>query len=133
MFLENTWNRVVEWFKDRSERGRLVRSFNETAREAFVSGQAPTALKASISRGLPAYRHEFSAWMNTGFRIQALAGRELTKAEIVFIGEVVLANETLVRRLVVLEWDTLEVHGDHGRYGCRWCLADYANIGKFIE
>lgn len=133
MFLENTWNRVVEWFKDRSERGRLVRSFNEAAREAFVSGQAPTALKASISRGLPAYRHEFSAWMNTGFRIQALAGRELTKAEIVFIGEVVLANETLVRRLVVLGWDTLEVHGDHGRYGCRWCLADYANIGKFIE
>ena len=133
MFLENTWNRVVEWFKDRSERGRLVRSFNETAREAFVSGQAPTALKASISRGLPAYRHEFSAWMNTGFRFQALAGRELTKAEIVFIGEVVLANETLVRRLVVLGWDTLEVHGDHGRYGCRWCLADYANIGKFIE
>ena len=133
MFLENTWNRVVEWFKDRSERGRLVRSFNETAREAFVSGQAPTALKASISRGLPAYRHEFSAWMNTGFRIQALAGRELTKAEIVFIGEVVLANETLVRRLVVLGWDMLEVHGDHGRYGCRWCLADYANIGKFIE
>ena len=133
MFLENTWNRVVEWFKDRSERGRLVRSFNETARESFVSGQAPTALKASISRGLPAYRHEFSAWMNTGFRIQALAGRELTKAEIVFIGEVVLANETLVRRLVVLGWDTLEVHGDHGRYGCRWCLADYANIGKFIE
>ena len=133
MFLENTWNRVVEWFKDRSERGRLVRSFNETAREAFVSGQAPTALKASISRGLPAYRHEFSAWMNTGFRIQALAGRELTKAEIVFIGEVVLANETLGRRLVVLGWDTLEVHGDHGRYGCRWCLADYANIGKFIE
>lgn len=133
MFLENTWNRVVEWFKDRSERGRLVRSFNETAREAFISGQAPTALKASISRGLPAYRHEFSAWMNTGFRIQALAGRELTKAEIVFIGEVVLANETLVRRLVVLGWDTLEVHGDHGRYGCRWCLADYVNIGKFIE
>lgn len=133
MFLENTWNRVVEWFKDRSERGRLVRSFNETAREAFISGQAPTALKASISRGLPAYRHEFSVWMNTGFRIQALAGRELTKAEIVFIGEVVLANETLVRRLVVLGWDTLEVHGDHGRYGCRWCLADYANIGKFIE
>ena len=70
MFFENTWNRIIEWFKDRSERARLVRSFNEAAREAFVTGRAPTALRASISRGDSAYKHEFSAWFNTGFRIQ---------------------------------------------------------------
>ncbi len=133
MMLENTWCRIVEWFKDRSERGKLVREFNKMARDAFLSGEAPTALKATISRGLPEYKHEFSAWMNTGFRIQALAGRALTKEETVFIGQVVLSNVTLVRRLVVLGWDTLEVHSDQGRYGCRWCLADYAQIGKFIE
>lgn len=132
MLFENTWNQIVGWFRDRSERSRLLRDFNENARQAFTSGHAPTALKASISRGESSYKHEFSAWMNTGFRIQALTGRELSKDEILFIGKVVLSNETLVRRLIVLGWDTLEIHGDCGCYGCRWRLTDYAQIGKFI-
>lgn len=65
MIFENAWNRITEWFKDRSERGKLVRAFNEAARFAFVTGAAPTALKATISRGDSAYKHEFSAWLNT--------------------------------------------------------------------
>lgn len=129
----NAWNQLVSWFKDRSERSRLIRNFNDNARRAFVEGDAPTVLKASISRGMSAYKHEFSAWMNTGFRIQALTGRELSKDEMVFIGQVVLADETLVRRLIVLGWDTLEVHDDQGRYGCRWRLTDYAQIGRFLQ
>ena len=32
----NTWNKIISWFRDRSERNKLVRSFNESAREAFV-------------------------------------------------------------------------------------------------
>lgn len=130
---ENTWNRIVEWFKDHGERDQLVRSFNENARRAFICGDAPTVLKASISHGCSAYRHEFSSWINTGFRIQVLTGRLLSRDEIIFIGQVILSNEVLVRRLVVLGWDTLEIHGDRGCYGCRWKLTDYANIGRFIE
>lgn len=133
MFFENSWNKVVEWFKDRSERGKLVRNFNEMARTAFISGEAPTALKASISRGSSGYKHAFSAWLNTGFRIQALTGRALTKDEMEFIGRVVLSDEALVRRLIVLGWDTLEVHDNRGCYGCRWRLSDYAHIGALLE
>lgn len=133
MLFENSWNKIVEWFKDRSERGKLVRSFNEMARAAFVAGEAPTALKASISRGVSENKHTFSAWINTGFRIQALAGRALTKEEMVSIGQAVLSNELLVRRLIVLGWDTLEVHDDSGCYGCRWRLSDYAHITAYIE
>lgn len=133
MFFANQWNRIVDWFKDRSERNKLIRSFNEAAKDAFISGKAPTALKASFSKGVYGYKHEFSAWMNTGFRIQALSGRQLSKEEIVFIGNVILSNEMLVRRLVVLGWDTLEIHCDQGVYGCRWKLSEYANIGKYID
>ena len=61
----NTWNIVIEWFKDRSERSRLVRNFNQASRDAFVSGVAPTLLKSSLSRGESAYKHQFSAWINT--------------------------------------------------------------------
>lgn len=121
----NTWNTIIDWFRDRSERNKLLRSFNESAREAFVSGVAPTLLKASISKGESSYRHQFSDWLNTGFRIQAFTGRVLSKDELIHIGKVILDDSILVRRLIVLGWDTLEIHGDAGKYGCRWQIKDY--------
>lgn len=130
---DNIWNNILDWFRDTSERTKLVRSFNESARSAFVAGIAPTLLKASISKGERAYKHQFSSWMNTGFRIQAFTGRVLTKDELIHIGKVILDNSVLVRRLVVLGWDTLEIHGDAGQYGCRFQLKDFIPLPKFNE
>jgi hypothetical protein len=126
----NTWNNIIEWFRDRSERAKLVRSFNESARNAFVSGLAPTLLKAKISKGESTFKHQFSDWLNSGFRIQAFTGRVLSKNEIIHIGKVILDDNNLVRRLIVLGWDTLEIHGDAGMYGCRWQLKDYLPLPK---
>lgn len=131
--LSNTWNNILDWFRDRSERSKLVRSFNESARNSFVSGIAPTLLKAKISKGESSYKHQFSNWMNTGYRIQAFTGRQLSKDEIIHIGKVILNDEILVRKLVVLGWDTLEIHGDEGTYGCRWQLKDHIPLPKFNQ
>ena len=126
----NTWNTILDWFKDRSERSNLIRSFNDSARNSFVAGIAPTLLKASISKGEPTYKHQFSNWLNTGCRIQAFTGRVLSKDELIHIGKVILNDSVLVRKLVVLGWDTLEIHGDAGTYGCRWQLKDYIPLPK---
>jgi hypothetical protein len=128
---DNTWNNILGWFRDRSERAKLVRGFNDSARTAFVSGIAPTLLKASISKGESSYKHQFSNWLNSGFRIQAFTGRALTKNELIHIGKVILDDSILVRRLIVLGWDTLEIQGDVGLYGCRWQLKDYIPLPKF--
>jgi hypothetical protein len=130
---DNTWNNIIDWFRDRSERAKLVRSFNESARNSFVAGIAPTLLKASISKGESLYRHQFSNWLNSGYRIQAFTGRILTKDELIHIGKVILDDSVLVRRLIVLGFDTLEIHGDAGTYGCRWQLKDYIPLPKFNE
>lgn len=130
---ENTWNNILDWFRDRSERSKLVRSFNNSARTSFVDGVAPTLLKAKISKGESSYRHQFSNWLNTGYRIQAFTGRQLSKNEIIHIGKVILSDEILVRKLVVLGWDTLEIHGDEGTYGCRWQLKDHIPLPNFNQ
>jgi hypothetical protein len=126
----NTWNKILDWFKDRSERSNLIRSFNDSARNSFVAGIAPTLLKASISKGEATYKHQFSNWLNTGYRIQAFTGRVLSKDELIHIGKVILNDSVLVRKLVVLGWDTLEIHGDAGTFGCRWQLKDYIPLPK---
>ncbi|MDR2125485.1 MAG: hypothetical protein LBP63_01475 [Prevotellaceae bacterium] len=122
------WNRIREWFRDRSARARLLRDFNYNARKAFIEGIVPTLLKAGVSKGCSSYRHQFSDWLKSGFRVQAFAGVELSKSDIINIGEVVLSENALVRTLVVLGFDTLEVHGDVGNYGCRWQLKDYIQL-----
>ncbi len=121
----NTWNNIVEWFQDRSERSSLIKSFNYSAKTAFVNGIAPTLLKADISKGDKNYKHQFSYWGSTGIRIKAFSGRALGRDEIIQIGKVILDDSILIRKLVVLGWDTLEVHGDVGAYGCKWQLKDY--------
>lgn len=132
MFFENTWNKITAWFHDRSERAKLIAGFNEMSRESFVKGETPTVLKASSSRGCSEYKHEFSTWFNSGFRIQALSGRQLSKKEMELIGLVILSDTTLVRRLIVLGWDTLEVCDNIGGFGCRWSLVEYANNRGFL-
>lgn len=125
---ERIWSKINDWFVDRQERNSLMRSFNDSARNAFVAGVAPTLLKATFSRGESSYRHRFSHWMYSGFRIQAFAGRTLSKDELINIGDAVLSDDVLVRRMVVLGWDTLEVHSDVGHLGCRWQLKDFLQL-----
>lgn len=125
---ENIWYKIIAWFEDCEDRTKLIKSFNDKAKASFISGETPIVLKASSSKGISKNRHSFSSWFNTGFRIQALSGRALTRNEMESIGKVILSDKCLIRRLIVLGWDTLEVHDNSSRYGCRWCLTDYANI-----
>lgn len=127
--IQNFWNRIIEWFQDRQSRTALVRNFNRAAKEAFVQGVVPVILEASIVRGEPRYRHQFSKILEgSGFRIKAYAGRQLSKKEVVNIGETILSDEALARKMVVLGWDTLQIHCDVGNHGCQWQLHDYIMI-----
>lgn len=128
--LTNIWTRIVEWFQDKQDRRRLILNFNKSAREAFVNGQAPVILEARASKGNKNYKHQFSDSFYSGFKIKALSGYQLSKSDTINIGEVILSNETLVRRLVVLGFDTLLVHSDVGNYGCQWQLRDFIMIGQ---
>jgi hypothetical protein len=123
---------ITDWFNDFNERRRLVRNFNLAAREAYISGIAPTLLESSISIGESAYRHAFSKFLSGGFRIKALSGRALTRSEMIGLSEVVLDNQELVRKLISLGWDTLEVHDNAGYNGIKWKLTDYSGVSGML-
>ena len=124
---------IIYWFGEMNERYRLVRDFNKAGQDAFITGLAPTLLKARITFGDNSYRHAFSKYFGGGFRIKALSGRPLSSTEQVEIGRVILYNDELVRKLVTLGWDTLEVHDDTGYHGHKWSLKEYAKIGYLIN
>ena len=122
------WDRIIKWFRDMSERRKLINEWNDSAQEAYISGAVPSLLEASTSIGNSNYRHEFSKWMISGFRIRVKSGRPLTKEELVAIGRIILYNNQLVRRIVVLGWDTLEVYDAANKKGVMWAFKDFLNL-----
>jgi hypothetical protein len=124
---------IIDWFGETTERFKLIRDFNKAGKNAFISGIAPTLLEAKITNGDSNYRHQFSKFLGGGYRIKALSGRPLNREEMVEIGKIILENKELVRKLIALGWDTLEVHDNSGFNGCKWPLKDYANIGGYLN
>jgi hypothetical protein len=124
---------IIDWFGEMTERYKLIRDFNKAGKNAFIAGIAPTLLEAKITNGDSNYRHQFSKFLGGGYRIKALSGRPLNREEMIEIGKIILDNKELVRKLIALGWDTLEVHDNSGFNGCKWPLKDYANIGGYLN
>lgn len=102
------------------------------ARESFTSGIIDVLLEAKSVSGSKEFRHPNSSiFMATGFCIKAKTGRPLTKEEILEIGTLILTQQTLVRRLYVLGWDTLIVEdGSTSGLRAKWPIKDFANMNN---
>lgn len=123
---------IKEWFGDVTERQRTIKEFNDAAKSSFILGEADTLLKAKITGGNPSNKHAFSKW-RSGFRITAINGNVFTRMQCTAVGGVILHNESLVRKLLSLGFDTLEVHSDMGGSALQWNLSDFANLGGLLE
>jgi len=124
---------IADWFGEMAERYRLVRDFNRTAKNSFIMGTADTLLEARITQGDSNYKHAFSKFMGGGLRIKAMAGRPMEKSELIEIGKTILDQEELVRKLISLGWDTLEIHSNKGHQGVKWPLKQYAHMGGYLN
>ena len=122
------WNRIIAWFSELSEKQRCVNDFNRAAKEAFIYGSVPVYMKADISRGNRAYRHNMSSFLFSGFRIRTVSGRFLTRDEIEAVGATISSNATLMRKLVTLGFDTLEIYSPEGSLVKDWRLMGIMQI-----
>lgn len=116
------WNKIVEWFSNNRERNEIINNFNKASKQAFISGIVPTFLKAESSRGNSNYKHIFSNFFYHGFRIRTLAGRPLSFDEVIDIGNMLISNTLLIRNLITLGYDTLEITDINGNVIENWRL-----------
>lgn len=126
------WELIRDWFVDTYERNKLIREFNKASKSSFISGKSKTLLKSKITIGKKSYGHTFSR-LFSGFRLKVINGKDLTKSELIEVSKVILDNEQIVRKLMTLGWDTLEIHGSEDSIGLRWELKKYSKIGKVIN
>ena len=107
------WNVITEWFGSKLEKRSLVKEFNLRASNAWDKGEAPTLLRARISWGDNQNKHSFSD-VRSGFRIKAVTGGILDREQCMVIGMIIMSDQQLVRKLIRLGFDTLEVFGTRG-------------------
>jgi len=122
------WNKIVSWFREANERQRCVNDFNDAAKDAFISSIAPVYLKAEISRGNRSYKHAMSNFFFSGFRIKTLSGRAMSYSEVEAIGLAIHTNQELMRKLVTLGLDTLEICDTDGSKVKDWRLTEIMQI-----
>lgn len=124
---------IVDWFGEFQERAKLIKDFNTASKDAFINGTAPTLLKINISKGDNNYKHQFSKFFASGLRIKTLSGKSLSREELSELANVILDNEQVVRKLISLGWDTLEVQDNVGFIGLKFALKKFANIGGYLN
>lgn len=130
-------DRIVSFFvKDSFERRRFVTEFNMKASTAFQSMLVDTLLEAMVCEGDPdsSFRHELSApRIVSGFVVQAKAGAPIPVDDVILIGRIILSDQTLVRKMFVLHWDTLIVQDMRTGKSVRWKIRDFLNFGGLLH
>jgi hypothetical protein len=119
------WEKIRNWFTDLRDRSRFLREWNNSAKLAYIEGIIPILMEARITVGSLEYRHEFSKWMAGGFRVKVLSGKPMTRDELLEIGQFIIGDDVMVRKLVSNGWDTLEIYDTAGTIGLKWQLKKY--------
>ena len=101
---------ILSWFNEKLDRNRMVRDFNYRAAASWDNGEAPTLLKAKITWGNSINKHNFSHTYS-GFRIKAQTAGIMNKETCTMIGNIIMSDQKLVRRLIRNGFDTLEIFG----------------------
>jgi hypothetical protein len=122
------WNKIISWFREANERQKCVNDFNDAAKKAFIENVAPVYLKSEISRGNRNYKHSMSNFFFSGFRIKTLSGRVLSYSEVEAIGLAIHTNQELMRKLVTLGLDTLEICDTSGSKVKDWRITEIMQI-----
>lgn len=124
--MDSAWSCISSWFKDVSDRKCVIREFNNAAKAAYINGSVPYQLRCGLSRGNKAYKHSTSSWLQSGIRIVIMTNELLSDEELNKIGLSILADSKIVRMLITLGWDTLEVVCDKGEVGLQWKLTSFS-------
>ena len=102
------WQNIISWFGDKLEKQSIVRQFNKSAANAWDAGDVPTLLKAKVSWGNSNNKHSFSDTFS-GFRIIAMTGSNMSLEKCKIIGMIIMSDQVLLRQLMRVGFDTLEV------------------------
>lgn len=122
------WNKFVRWVDDLKNRNITIQSFNRKSKDDFIAKKTSLLLEAKTTIGCTEFKHSFSKFMASGFNIKAADSANLKPEQIQDLGKAIIMDETFVRKLISLGWDTLEVQDSEGKNCFKWQLNKHIGI-----
>ena len=114
------------------EKIRIINAMNQSFKESFVSGEINRMCKVSISQGDPDFKHPMSSiCFRSGFKISIINDSNIKNSEYEEIAQYVLQNNTFIRQLMAIGFDTLIVQGSNTKNGKKFSLKGYANLDNY--
>ena len=115
------------------ERVRIINQMNAAFKECFTCGEFSRLCKVSISQGRYEYAHEMSSiWFRSGFKINIENDTALKDSEIDEFAMYIISNETFVRQLMAMGFDTLIIKGKTTGTSKDYALKRYANLKQYF-
>ena len=128
-FFSNLFNGLLD---GSLERIRIINQMNAAFKEYFTSGDFGRLCKVSISQGKPEFSHEMSSvWLRSGFKITVENDANLKESEIAELAQYVTGNESFVRQLMAMGFDTLVIKGKNISAVYNFELSKYANLNHY--
>lgn len=125
IFSMSSFDKITTWFVDCSKRDSLKNSFNAYAQRAYTELSMPTLFTMTFVSGDSSYWHEHSSLLRrTGICISAVLGKTLSKNDALYIGSCVLLNNSIMRRLYLLGFDTFYVQNINN-VAIKWAVKDF--------
>lgn len=134
MNLKTFFTNLINSLLDGSfERIRIINQMNVAFKEYFTSGEFGRLCKVTISQGNSAFAHEMSSlWFRSGFKITIENDSHLQESEINELSQYVTANESFVRQLMAMGFDTLVVKGKTTGMTQSYALKKFANLKQYF-
>lgn len=134
MNLKTFFTNLINTLLDGSfERVRIISQMNTAFKEYFMSGEFGRLCKVSISQGRSEYAHEMSTlWFRSGFKISIENDSQLRDSEMEELSQYVTSNESFVRQLMALGFDTLVIKGKTTGMVKNYSLKQYANLKQYF-
>lgn len=134
MNIQTFFSNLINTLLDGSlERVRIINQMNRAFKEYFLSGEYSRLCKVSISAGQSEYAHEMSTmWLRSGFKVTIENDQSLKPSEVEEIAKTITGNETFVRQLMAMGFDTLIVRGKNQASANHYALKNYANLSQYF-
>lgn len=122
--------------KDSAERRRFIEEFNRNAKRNFESLSVDALLFAETCSGNvdDSYRHELSApRFASGIEIRVCGGVPIPVEDVMIIGQIILLNQPIVRKMYVLHWDTMIIRDMRTGHCVDWRIKEFVSFGGFLS
>ena len=128
-FLKNAVNSAMD---GSFQKMQIISQLNKSFEEQYLNGETNRLVKASITIGEQGFKHSMSVnYFRSGFLLIIQNDEYLKESEANEVAKYILMNQSFIKKLMSLGFDTLMVRGQ-STDSIKFKMSDFANLDSYF-